>query len=137
MSFSAPKFELREHVVDSRTQVISVSGEIHVSTVPEFAQRLNHAIALGKTRVILDLTRVEFIDSTGLSVLLNGLRRVRRAHGRLVLVCENPTVLRLFQITRLDDTFEIVATRAAALDRVRGRRAQEEDEEPDSSAGAP
>ena len=114
MSFSPPSFELRENVVDARTQVISVSGEIHVSTVPEFARRLNAAIEQGKTRVILDLSRVVFIDSTGLSVLLNGLRRVRRVHGRMVLVCENPTVLRLFQITRLDDTFEIVATRTAA-----------------------
>jgi anti-sigma B factor antagonist len=135
MTFSAPRFELREQVIDARTQVISVSGEIHVSTVPQFARRLNHAIALGKTRVVLDMAEVEFIDSTGLSVLLNGLRRVRRAHGRLVLACENPTVLRLFEITRLDDTFEIVATRAQALDRVGGRSAQ--DEADDSSAGAP
>jgi anti-sigma B factor antagonist len=135
MSFSAPQFELREQVVDARTQIISVSGEIHVSTVPEFAQRLNHAISLGKTRVVLDLAGVEFIDSTGLSVLLNGLRRVRRARGRLVLACENPTVLRLFQITRLDDTFEIVANRTLALDRVRQPWAQEDGGA--STAGAP
>ena len=115
MSFSAPTFELREQVIDARTQVITVSGEIHVSTAPEFSQRLNHAIALGKTHVILDLAGVTFIDSTGLSVLLNGLRRVRRANGRMVIVCENPTVLRLFEITRLDETFEIVPNRTQAL----------------------
>jgi len=118
MSFSPPTFELREQVIDARTQVISISGEIHVSTAPEFSERLNHAIALGKTNVVLDLSRVSFIDSTGLSVLLNGLRRVRRAKGRMIVVCDNPTVLRLFEITRLDDTFEIVADRTEALLRV-------------------
>ncbi len=126
---------MREHVIDARTQVISVSGEIHVSTVPEFAQRLDHAISLGKTRVILDLAGVEFIDSTGLSVLLNGLRRVRRARGRLILACENPTVLRLFEITRLNDTFEIVPNRTIALQCLSGLGGQ--DDAGASSAGAP
>jgi anti-sigma B factor antagonist len=135
MSFSTPKFEMREHVIDARTQVIAVSGEIHVSTVPEFAERLNHAIALGKTHVILDLAGVEFIDSTGLSVLLNGLRRVTRAHGRLILACENPTVLRLFEITRLNDTFEIVPNRSIALERLGGPGGQ--DDAAASSDGAP
>ena len=63
----------------------------------------------GKTAVVLDLSAVEFIDSTGLSVLLNGLRRVTRQRGRMALVCTNPTVLRLFEITRLDATFDIHA----------------------------
>jgi anti-sigma B factor antagonist len=119
VAFAEPKFELSEEAVDDRTHVICVSGEIHVSTAPEFSRRLNVAIAGGKTAVVLDLTGVEFIDSTGLSVLLNGLRRVTRAGGRMALVCTNPTVMRLFEITRLDSTFEILGTRDAAVERVR------------------
>jgi anti-sigma B factor antagonist len=64
---------------------------------------------------VIDLSGVEFIDSTGLSVLLNGLRRVTRAQGKMALVISNPTVLRLFEITRLDSTFDIYSTREAAL----------------------
>ena len=64
---------------------------------------------------LLDLTDVEFIDSTGLSVLLNALRRVTRAGGRIALVCTNPTVLRLFEITKLDSTFDIHAEIGSAL----------------------
>ena len=64
---------------------------------------------------MLDLSAVEFIDSTGLSVLLNGLRRVVAAHGRMAIVCANPTVLRLFQITSLEKTFDIFASRPAAF----------------------
>ena len=118
MAFTEPEFQLREEDLDRRTHVITVSGEIHVSTAPEFQRRLDAAISRGKTAVVLDLSEVEFIDSTGLSVILNGLRRVTRQRGRMALVCTNPTVLRLFEITRLDSTFDIAPTREAAIERV-------------------
>jgi anti-sigma B factor antagonist len=132
VAFAEPTFELQEDDVDARTHVIAVSGEIHVSTAPEFSRRLEGAIARGKTAVVLDLTGTEFIDSTGLSVLLNGLRRVTRQRGRMALVCTNPTVLRLFEVTRLDSTFDIHGDRAAAIAAVRGYSAAA-----GSSDGAP
>ena len=113
--FPQPKFDVQESDVDERTRIIDAGGEIHVSTAPEFSERLNAAIAEGKTALVLDFSRVEFIDSTGLSVLLNGLRRLTRRKGALSVVCTNPTVLRLFEITRLDSTFHIVGTREEAL----------------------
>ena len=119
MTFATPQFDLTEEDLDERTHVIAVRGEIHVTTAPEFSRRLNEAIARGKTSVVLDLSQVEFIDSTGLSVLLNGLRRVTRAQGRLALVCANPTVLRLFEITKLDTTFDIRTSRDEAIAAVR------------------
>lgn len=122
MAFAEPRFELSEEELDERTHLIAVSGEIHVSTAPEFSRRLNDAIGRGKTAFVLDLSGTEFIDSTGLSVLLNGLRRVTRAQGRMALIVTNPTVLRLFQITRLDSTFDIAADREEALSLVRRRR---------------
>jgi anti-sigma B factor antagonist len=125
-----PHFELSEESPDARTHVIKVRGEIHVSTAQEFSERLTAAIATGKTAVVLDLTEVEFIDSTGLSVLLNGLRRVTRQRGRLALVCSNPTVLRLFEITRLDSTFDIFGDRAAALEHVQSDADDSDDGEP-------
>jgi anti-sigma B factor antagonist len=118
MSFAYPHFELTEQTPDDVTHVITVSGEIHVSTAQEFAQALESAIARGRPAVVLDLTGVEFIDSTGLSVLLNGLRGVLRRQGRLALAISNPTVMRLFEITRLDTTFDIEPTLQDALDLV-------------------
>jgi anti-sigma B factor antagonist len=118
MSFGSPQFELTDEQPDAETRVITVSGEIHVTTAPDFSARLNEAIAAGSRSVVIDLAAVEFIDSTGLSVLLNGLRRVTRAQGRMALVVCNPTVLRLFEITKLDSTFDIQPTREAALARV-------------------
>jgi anti-sigma B factor antagonist len=119
VSFASPQFELDEESLDPRTHLISVRGEVHVSTAPEFSERLNDAIAGGKTGVIIDMTQVDFIDSTGLSVLLNALRRVTRQQGTLSLAVSNPTVLRLFEITRLDSTFDIAPTRDEAVERVK------------------
>jgi len=119
MAFDAPNFDLTEEPLDDSSVVIRVAGEIHATTAPEFSERLNAAIADGKTGVILDLTGVEFIDSTGLSVLLNGLRRVTRVRGSMVLACANPTVLRLSEITKLDSTFDIVPSCDEAIARLR------------------
>src|SRR5947208_2602830 len=119
VAFEPPDFELSEDHLDDATVVIRVVGEIHSTTAPEFSQRLNAAIADGHRGVVLDLTGVEFIDSTGLSVLLNGLRRVTRARGAMVMACANPTVLRLFEITKLDSTFEILPNCDDAIERLR------------------
>jgi anti-sigma B factor antagonist len=116
VSFAAPTFRLSEHPVDERTTVVTVAGEIHVSTARAFSEPLNATIAAGRTRLVLDMTDVGFIDSTGLSVLLNTLRRITRAGGgRMALVCTNPTVLRLFEITHLDSTFDLHADLRSAL----------------------
>jgi anti-sigma B factor antagonist len=118
-AFEPPDFELTEELLDEHNILLRVVGEIHATTAPEFSERLNSTISEGHTGVVLDLLGVEFIDSTGLSVLLNGLRRVTRVRGAMVLACANPTVLRLFEITKLDSTFEIVPNCDEAIERIR------------------
>ena len=113
-----PHFELDEERSDPGVHIVNVRGEIHVSTAPSFREQLNDVIEGGGTLLVLDLSGVEFIDSTGLSVLLNGLRLINQRHGRMALVCANPTVMRLFQITGLEATFDIFEDRAAAIARV-------------------
>jgi anti-sigma B factor antagonist len=115
MSFAEPRLRTTERDVDARTTIVAVDGEIHVSTAPEFSGALRATLEDGRTRIVLDLSGVMFIDSTGLSVLLNALRRTTRAGGRMALVCTNPTVLRLFEITRLESTFDIHAGVEPAL----------------------
>jgi anti-sigma B factor antagonist len=109
-----PRFELDDERSDGGAHVINVRGEIHMSTAPGLQRGLTEAIEGGHKAIVLDLSGVEFIDSTGLSVLLNGLRQVNAQQGRLALVCANPTVLRLFEITSLDKTFDIFSGRSAA-----------------------
>jgi anti-sigma B factor antagonist len=118
-AFEPPDFELTAEPLDEHHAVLRVVGEIHATTAPAFSERLNTAIAEGRTRVVLDLTGLEFIDSTGLSVLLNGLRRVTRARGAMELACANPSVLRLVENTKLDSTIEIVPSCDEAIERIR------------------
>src|SRR3954468_9094833 len=120
MSYLPPTFELDVDEVDEQTAVVSVRGEIHLATAPEFSERVNAVIASGHPAVVVDLTEVGFIDSTGLSVLLNALRRITRAGGTLTLVCTNPTVMRLFEVTKMDTTFTIVGSRGEAVEKARG-----------------
>ncbi len=115
MSFAEPRFATTERDVGDTTTIVSVDGEIHLRSAPEFSGALSATIDSGRTHLVLDLSGVMFIDSTGLSVLLNALRRVTRAGGRMAIVCSNPTVLRLFEITRLDTTFDLHASLEPAL----------------------
>ena len=85
MSFAEPRFRTAERDVDDRTTIVAVDGEIHVSTAPEFTGVLATTIESGRVQLVLDLTGVSFIDSTGLSVLLNGLRRVTRGDLDILL----------------------------------------------------
>jgi anti-sigma B factor antagonist len=118
MSPVVPKFEVREQQSAEGVDIVSVSGEIHVSTAPRFREALDTVIENGDGKLVLDLSAVEFIDSTGLSVLLNALRLINQRQGHMAIICSNPTVLRLFEITSLDTTFEIFADRLGAIARV-------------------
>jgi anti-anti-sigma factor len=112
----APQLEIRTEAPDPSRRTVALRGELDVATVPQFRDALNAATKdESVTGVCVDLVEVTFIDSTGLMTLLNALRRMMRRDARLVIACSNPTVLRLFEATRTDQTFEIAATREQAL----------------------
>ena len=112
----APQLEIRTEAPDPATRTVVLRGELDVATVPRFREALNAATDEdGVQCVCVDLVEVTFIDSTGLMTLLNALRRMVRREARLVIACSNPTVLRLFEATRTDETFEIAPTREQAL----------------------
>src|ERR687898_191068 len=112
----APSLDVDEERPDEHTCLLALRGELDVATVPGFREALNTACDDDAVElVVLDLVEVTFIDSTSLMTLLNALRRLVRRQARLVLACNNPTVLRLFEATRTDATFEIVPTREQAL----------------------
>ena len=112
----APHLDVTEERPEAGTRVVALRGELDVATVGRLRRALTPIIEDPEVQlVVVDLVEVTFIDSTGLMTLLNALRRLVRRGGRLVLACSNPTVLRLFEATRTDATFEIVPTREQAL----------------------
>jgi RNA polymerase sigma-B factor len=90
--------------------VVAVAGELDISTSPELRDRLVELGGGQATRLVIDLEGVEFLDSTGLGVLVGALKRMRSKEGELVLVCTNPRILKVFEITALTEVFTIVGS---------------------------
>lgn len=90
--------------------VVHVSGEIDVYTVPSLRDRLDAEIERGEHELVVDLTGVTFMDSTGLGVLVGRLKLIRGVGGTMRLVSDHDRVLKVFTITGLDKVFEIYRT---------------------------
>jgi anti-sigma B factor antagonist len=98
--------------------IIALSGEVDVYTSPRVKQEIVDLLNGGTTKLIVDLSGVEYLDSTGLGVLIGGLKRARERDGDLKLLCDNPRILRIFEITGLTKIFDIHRTEAEALEKL-------------------
>lgn len=88
-------------------QIVSLGGEVDAHTAPRLDEELAGAIETGARRVVVDLAGTSFVDSTVLGVLLHAQRRLDGLEGRLVLVSDDPRILRVFELTGLDRQFQI------------------------------
>ncbi len=95
--------------------VLAVTGEVDVYTAPRLREKLVELVSQEKLHVIVDLEGVDFLDSTGLGVLVGGLKRLRSHDGDLGLVCSQPRVLKVFEITGLTKVFDIYDSLDAAV----------------------
>jgi len=98
--------------------VISLGGEVDVYTSPRVKQEVVDLLNNGTHKLVVDLSGVEYLDSTGLGVLIGGLKRARERDGDLKLVCDNLRILRIFEITGLTKIFDIHRTEAEALEKL-------------------
>jgi anti-sigma B factor antagonist len=87
--------------------VLAVRGEVDVYTAPRLRERLIELVSQGSHQVVVDLEGVDFLDSTGLGVLVGGLKRLRSHDGDMILVCTQPRILKVFEITGLTKVFSI------------------------------
>ena len=108
MAIISPDLFSLKFAREDDTDIVRVVGELDVATAPALRQALNDLIDHGNCTVRLDLARMTFIDSTGLSVLLGGLRRLREAGGELVLVNPSRSSFRVLEIVRFTDVFTII-----------------------------
>jgi anti-sigma B factor antagonist len=116
--------ELRAEAIPlgERACLICLSGELDLHTGPEFERRVLEALGRGALEIVIDLAEVSFIDSTTIGILMRMRKRLAPLSGRLLLVCNDPNMVRLFEITALDRLFEIYPSREAALGDVDGDR---------------
>lgn len=95
--------------------VVSVAGEIDVYTAPSLRERLAELDAQGISDIVVDMSAVEFLDSTGLGVLVGGLKRARLRGGGLRLVSDQEKILKILRITGLIRVFPIHPDLTSAL----------------------
>lgn len=100
-------FNIDTYNMESGVPVITLEGEVDVYTAPQLKQQMIGLLESGAKQVIIDLTKVEYFDSTALGVLIGGLKRMRERDGNLSLICPNPRIKRVFEITGLDKIFDI------------------------------
>ena len=95
---------------------MTVTGEIDMATAPRFRQRLLALISGGAQNVVIDLSGVDYIDSTGLGVLMGGAKRVRSAGGDIRLVITGSRLADLIELTRLDRVLDMFDSVSAATE---------------------
>ena len=100
---------------ESGTPVVSIMGEVDLSTSPALEQTLLEVEEDRAGEMIVDLSRCSFLDSSGLRALLATTERSEQPSKRPAIVLSNPSVMRIFQLTKYDELFEIYPTVEAAV----------------------
>ncbi|MEY2555194.1 MAG: anti-sigma factor antagonist [Verrucomicrobiota bacterium] len=95
--------------------VLPLEGEIDLHVSPEVAESLRAMTAKKPKRVIVDLTKVTYLDSSGLAVLIEGMQNVREYGGKFAIAGMQEIVKHIFDIARLDQVFQIFPTVDEAL----------------------
>src|SRR6478735_4410811 len=90
--------------------IVEVGGEGDVATAPRLREQLIALVNDQRYHLVVSLEGVDFIDSTGLGVLISGLKRVKTHGGRFSLVCTEPRILKVFEITGLLAVFNVCGT---------------------------
>lgn len=96
--------------------VVDVAGEADVYTAQRLREYVTDVVDKGARRLILDFTRLEFLDTATLDVVVGIHRRLHFAGGSLALVCTQPRLLKLFSTSGLDRALRIVESVRAATE---------------------
>jgi anti-sigma B factor antagonist len=99
--------------------VIDLSGEVDAYTSARFREIMMDIIEDGGERLVVSMSKVDYIDSSGLGALVGGLKRTSERNGRIILVCDRIQVRKVFEITGLEKVFPIFSTEQEAMDAAR------------------
>lgn len=121
---SPAPFEVQSEELEGGIRAFTVRGELDMNTAPELERALEAALADESASVMLDLSACEFIDSTGIALIVRAWQRLDRnadghGKGQLVLCCHNHQVRRLLKITGVESSISLHEQREAALAELR------------------
>jgi len=109
-------FDVEVFDLTDRLSVIEVHGQADLHTASDLRSAITDAIDRGAVHVVVDLSEATFIDSMTLGVLLGAVKRLRPAGGAVSVVCRDPHIRRIFEITLLDRIFTLYPDRQSAVD---------------------
>jgi anti-sigma B factor antagonist len=114
-------FNISARSLNASIPLIEMDGEVDVYTAPQLKQQMISLLEEGHNEMVVDLSKVEYLDSTALGVLIGGLKRVREREGNLSLICPSPRIRRVFEITGLDKIFDIYNSEDEAKSELAGK----------------
>jgi anti-sigma B factor antagonist len=97
-------------------QVLELSGELDYHSSPELREKLTELTAKQSPKILVNLSGVDYMDSSGIATFVEAFQKAKRYQGRLVLTALTPTVRGVFEIAKLDSIFEITPTVAEAVE---------------------
>ena len=115
-------FEVKVGDLEQGVRTISVRGELDLSTAPELEGPLDQTLESGEGSVLIDLSQCEFIDSTGIALIVRAWQRLSSGeNGRALVICsQNDQVRRVLEITGLELSIPVHTTRDEALAAIAG-----------------
>ena len=114
MSFKANSFEVESYLRED-VLILGAKGELDVYSAHDFKDPLMEAVSEKQRKIVIDLSKVTFIDSTGLGILVNAAKHLRSHNGKMVLVIKEDGIDQVFRITKLDQIFKIYQTQEEAI----------------------
>jgi anti-sigma B factor antagonist len=104
-----------ETLLETGHAVLVVNGDVDLHTAPSLRDRIRGLVDDGARNLVIDMAGVDFLDSTGLGALLGSRKQVYDLDGTISLSGLSEHVLKVFEITSLDQVFDIYATRTEAV----------------------
>jgi anti-sigma B factor antagonist len=95
--------------------VCYIDGEIDINSSPAIKKSFDKLISQKAPKVIVNLSKVTYVDSSGLATMVEMLKNMRSYGGRMRLACMSPKIKSLFEITKLEKLFEILTDEEAAI----------------------
>ena len=95
--------------------VCHIDGEIDINSSPMIKKSFDKLISQKTPKIVINLSKVTYVDSSGLATLVEILKNMRSYNGKMRLACMSPKIKSLFEITKLEKLFEILADEETAI----------------------
>ncbi|MEB3267568.1 MAG: STAS domain-containing protein [Leptolyngbya sp.] len=106
--------------MDSRVTIIEPVGILDGTQADTFREQVDAALASGTEKLLIDLSSISFVDSSGLGALVMVLKKVRAAEKEMYVCSINDQVRMLFELTSMDRVFEVLPDRSSFEEKFAG-----------------